>query len=269
MPEQTVTGAAAGRDAGGWSMREWEHALCADPTVGVFSAAEIDGLPEPVQRYFKASIAVGTPLAPSARFRMRGHIKVGRWLPFRARQVLNPQVGFVWAARAAGVIAGYDRYLDGVGEMKWKLLGLLDVAHGEGSDISTSAAGRCAVEATMLPTALLPRFGTTWTAEDDDHITYHRRLGATSVDVELVIDHAGLVCSLVMARWGEVDATGAWGWRPFGGVFSAHRTFAGITVPSAGRLGWDFGTGGWTKGEFFRFEITALEVPALYGGFAR
>jgi hypothetical protein len=32
---------------------------------------------------------------------MRGQLKVGRWFPFRARQVPNPHRGFVWAARAA------------------------------------------------------------------------------------------------------------------------------------------------------------------------
>lgn len=64
-----------------WNMRDWEHRLCGDPTTSEFSAAEVDTLPEPVQRYFNAAIAVGTPLATRARFRMRGHIKVGRRLP--------------------------------------------------------------------------------------------------------------------------------------------------------------------------------------------
>ena len=45
---------------------------------------------------------------------MRGSIRLGRWLPFRARQVLNPHVGFIWAARVGEVIAGSDQYLDGI-----------------------------------------------------------------------------------------------------------------------------------------------------------
>jgi hypothetical protein len=92
---------------------------------GSYGAAELEGLPEPVQRHLAQAIAPGTPLFTSARLRMRGHIKVGRWLPFRARQLLNPRNGFVWTARAAGSIAGSDRYLDGDGGQNWKLLGLL------------------------------------------------------------------------------------------------------------------------------------------------
>lgn len=262
-----MSSVAVARGVSDWTMRDWEHRLCGDPTIGVFSSAEVDTMPAPVQRYFQAAIAVGTPLAASARFRMRGHIKVGRWLPFRARQVLNPHVGFIWSARAAGVIAGYDRYIGGAGEVNWKVAGMFNVAHGDGPDISTSAAGRCGLEAILLPTALLPRFGLTWTAQDDEHITGHSRIGPTPIDIQLTIDEAGQVVSVVLQRWGDVDGSGTWGWHPFGGEITAHRTFAGLTIPSAGRLGWNVGADGWTSGEFFRFEITSLEVPLLHGSF--
>jgi Family of unknown function (DUF6544) len=56
----------------------------------------MEGLPEPMRRYLRASIAPGTPLARSARFRMRGSIKLGNtWVRFRARQTLGPHRGFV------------------------------------------------------------------------------------------------------------------------------------------------------------------------------
>jgi hypothetical protein len=96
-------------------LSEPEARLLQPPKPARFSAAELEGLPEPVQRHLAQAITLGTPLATSARLRMCGHIKVGRWLPFRARQILNPHNGFVWAARAAGIIAGSDRYVDGNG----------------------------------------------------------------------------------------------------------------------------------------------------------
>ena len=99
---------------------------------GAFSDGELDGLPEPVRRYFRAAIAPSAPLAASARLRMRGRIKLGLWLPFRARQVLAPHRGFVWAARVAGIISGSDQYIDGSGWMQWKLLGLVPIVRAEG-----------------------------------------------------------------------------------------------------------------------------------------
>src|SRR5205823_10530283 len=98
---------------------------------GVFGPEELDGLPEPVRRHLAQAIAPGTPLARSARLRMQGQIKVGRWMPFRAREVLAPHEGFAWTARAAGLITGADHYAGGEGGMEWKLAGLLTVMRGE------------------------------------------------------------------------------------------------------------------------------------------
>ena len=164
-------------------LSELEGRLLQAPAPGSFRSAELDGLPEPVRRHLTQAIALGTPLATSAWLRMRGHIKVGRWLPFRARQVLNPHRGFVWSARAAGVIAGSDRYLDDAGVMDWKLAGLVRVVHAEGPDISRSAAGRAGAEAVCLPTALLPRFGVRWSATSADQVTARYQVGETPLEV--------------------------------------------------------------------------------------
>ena len=119
-----------------------EARLLQPPAPGRFDAEELEGLPEPARRHLTQAIAPGTPLAAAARLRMRGRIKVGRWLPFRAHQVLNPHHGFVWTARAAGIIAGSDRYVDGTGGLDWKLAGVVTVAHAQGPDVARSAAGR-------------------------------------------------------------------------------------------------------------------------------
>jgi hypothetical protein len=83
-----------------------EARLLGPAEPGRFDPAELAELAAPVRRHLAQAIAPGTALATSARLTMRGQIKVGRWLPFRARQVLDPHRGFVWTARAAGLIAG-------------------------------------------------------------------------------------------------------------------------------------------------------------------
>jgi Family of unknown function (DUF6544) len=207
-----------------------------------------------------AAIAPGTPLATAARLRMRGHIKIGRWLPFRAEQTLSPHRGFQWTARAAGVVAGFDRYAGGQGQMRWKLLGLLPLMQADGPDVSRSAAGRAAAEAIWVPTALLPRFGVDWSAADDRHISARCRIDTVEVQTHYQLDADGRVRSVVFDRWGDPDATGTWGLHPFGGEVTAHATFSGLSVPSAGRFGWFFGTDRWSQGEFFRYRITELQL---------
>jgi len=240
-------------------LSQLEARLLQPPEPARFGAAELEGLPEPAQRHLAQAIAPGTPLATSARLRMRGHIKVGRWLPFRAHQLLNPHHGFVWTARAAGIIAGSDHYLDGAGGQNWKLLGLLTVAHAEGPDVSRSAAGRAGAEAIWLPTTLLPRFGMRWAAGPDGQMTAAFRVGDTPLELRLRLDAAGRIASLAFDRWGDPDNRGTFAQHRFGGEFTGYRSFQGLTIPSQGRLGWFYGQDRWPAGEFFRYQITHLD----------
>lgn len=235
-----------------------QQQLLRPPEPGSFSEAEIDGLPEPVRRHLLAAIEPGTPLAVSARLRMRGHIKLNRWLPFQAAQILSPHHGFLWSGRTLGVISGYDRYVAGRGEANWKVLGLIPVMRAVGPDVSRSAAGRGAAESIWVPTALLPRFGVDWSATDDRHITARYRLDATDLELHLALDGHGRVVSVTFDRWGDPDDTGTWGWYPFGVKVTGYSTFDGASIPSAGRAGWFFGTERWGDGEFFRYEIIDL-----------
>lgn len=214
------------------------------------------GLPEPAARHLRAVIRPGAVVAQSVALRMRGRIRVGRWLSFRAREVLNPHRGFVWTARAAALIAGSDRYVDGHGAMAWRLGGLVPVARAEGADVSRSAAGRAAAEALWVPTALLPRCGVRWTSEGPDTATYHYDLDGLPMSVTYRVDPLGRITSLVLDRWGDPDGTGTWGPRRFGGHVTAYRRWGDVHLPAAGLIGWDVDTARWPRGAFFDFTLT-------------
>jgi hypothetical protein len=65
-------------------LSELEGRLLQAPEPGTFSSAELDGLAEPVRRHLTPSANPWNTAGHSARLRMRGHIKIGRWLPFRS-----------------------------------------------------------------------------------------------------------------------------------------------------------------------------------------
>ena len=238
-----------------------ETRLSEPAAAGSFTRDELVGLPEPARRFLVAAISPGTPLAVSARLGMRGSIKLGkRWLTFQAREVLSPHRGFVWAARVGGVMVGSDRYIDGRGAMNWKLLGLIPLVRADGGDVSRSAASRGGGEAIWLPTALLPRFGVTWTAIDDLHVTAQYQLDDLDIELRLGLDDEARIRSLIVDRWGDPDSTGTWGLHPFGLEVTGYATFAGVSIPQTGRVGWFWGTDRWSEGEFFRYDITDLEL---------
>lgn len=233
-----------------------EQRLRQPPLPGGFDEQDVRGLPEPARRHLCAVIDPGASIDQTVFLRMRGRIKVGRWLPFRAHQVLSPHRGFVWSARAAGLISGWDRYVDGAGAMQWKLGGLIPVVRAEGPDVSRSAAARAAAEAIWAPTALLPRCGVRWTSEAPDSATLHYDLDGLPISVTYRLDEQGHLTALEFGRWGDPDNTGTWGWHRFGGEITNYRRFGDVLLPQAGRVGWHFGTDRWPDGAFFEFAIT-------------
>jgi hypothetical protein len=217
----------------------------------------LEAVPDAVRRYLRRSIEPGTPLARSARLRMRGSVKQGRWwLPFRARQILAPLHGFVWAARVGGILSGADRYVDGTAVAEWKLFGAFRVGRTEGPDVAHSSAGRACAESVWVPTAMLPRNGVTWGAEDTNHLTASYRLNDYLIELQLTLDDDARVRSVALDRWGGPERGG---FVRFVHELTRHSTFDGVTIPIAGRGGWFAGTDRWRDAEFFRYEITRYE----------
>jgi hypothetical protein len=140
--------------------------------------------------------------------------------------------------------------------MDWRILGLVRVVHAEGPDTSRSTAGRVGAEAVWVPTTLLPRFSVTWSATDPHHIAATYLLDETELKLRYVLADDGRVRSVTLERWADPDNTGTYGYHPFGFEVTGHTSFDGVTIPSAGRGGWFFGTDRWADGEFMRYEIT-------------
>jgi hypothetical protein len=230
---------------------------------GRFSEAEVRDCDEPVRRYFCRAIAPGTPLAQAVRLRMRGSIKIGKpWLPFRSNELLAPLHGYSWPATVAGgLLRGSDTYADGQAAMTWRLLGVLRVIHTSGPNVARSAMGRAVAESVWLPTALLPRYGVRWRAEDDHHLIAVVSIEDSMTSLHITIDDAGLVTTVHIDRWNDPEGTGRFDWCPFGIEVRGSRSFpCGITMPAEGTGGWFHGTDRWDEGAFMRYTIVEMAL---------
>lgn len=223
-----------------------------------FDPARIAHLPEPARRYLAHAVAPGAPLATAARLRMRGEIKLKQdWHPFQAEQVIRWGRGFVWRARVnmKGLpVTGSDRWIDGKGSMRWRLLGLIPLVTGDGPDISRAALGRVQNEAVWLPTVFLAP-GVTWSAPDETHLGVDLRLAGNACHLDLTIAPDGRLRTASLARWGNPDQK-EFHELPFGGLSADEKSFDGITIPTTLRIGWYFGTSRFeSEGEFFRVTV--------------
>ncbi|MFO8010176.1 MAG: DUF6544 family protein, partial [Dehalococcoidia bacterium] len=222
-----------------------------------FRPDDVTHLPEAVKLYLEHAIAPGTELSSAVWLRMHGEIKLKRWVLFKAEQVINRGRGMVWSAsvRMYGIpVRGFDRLVDGEGEMRWKLLGLIPIIRASGPDITRSVAGRVAAELIWLPSMLCDR-EVEWEAEDASHARALISISGHASNIRLTVRNSGRLDSISVQRWGNPGGA-EFHLADFGGVVEQEDPFSGYTVPSRLRVGWYFGTDKFEEeGEFFRVTI--------------
>lgn len=212
-----------------------------------YAARELEGLPAPVQRYFRAVLKDGQPIITAVTVHHTGTFNVSargeRWMPFTSQQrVVTRRPGFVWNARMVIVpgiaVVVHDAYVAGIGTLHPAVLGLFSLTnqHGTG-DIARGELMRYLAEAAWYPTALLPSQGVRWDAVDD------RSANATLVDgdIELTMlfsfDAAGLI-EAVRAEARGAFVGGKVVMIPWECRVSTYQEREGMRVPLTGEAAW-------------------------------
>ncbi|WOD39632.1 DUF6920 family protein [Nodosilinea sp. E11] len=228
------------------------------PGDGRFDLTALTALPPLAQRYLRWAIAPGTPLASAVRLQMHGTIKLGdQWHRFTGEEVIRWPRGMIWRATAwmQGLpIVGSDRLVDGQGDMRWKLLGLLPVMQASGEDVAKSAAGRVQGEAVWLPSVLCnPEI--IWTELNDSQLQADFTAFGEPAHLTLTLNVQGAIQQVALQRWGQPEGDD-YHYGTFGVIAEASSTFDGYTIPTRIRAGWFFGTDRFEReGEFFRCTI--------------
>jgi Family of unknown function (DUF6544) len=237
--------------------RSWAHlGTATDADGAVFDPDRVSTLPVPVARWLRHAIAPGTRLRGGVQVSMHGHIRIRKWMPFTAEQIVAP-AGYIWAADAGRFpikISGFDRYSAATGQMSWRLFGAIPVVSATGPDVTRSAAGRLASEIIGLTPggALSPAI--TWRGIDD-----HRAVATVTIDgvehvVTVTVDDAGILKTISLPRWASPDK-GPFRLHTFGVIFDGELTTGGYTLARAISAGWWPDTPRWDQGEFFRATI--------------
>jgi hypothetical protein len=208
---------------------------------------ELEGLPAPVQRYFRTALEEGQPMVAGVRVRHTGTFNMGEasdnWKPFTSDQVVVARrPGFDWDGRVAMApglpIRVHDAYVAGEGVLHASVLGLVPVVNMRGTgEIAGGELMRFFAEAAWYPTALLPSQGVRWEAKDDRSAYAILEEGDISITMLFTFDEEGLIDTVrAEARGravdGEVVPT------PWRGRFWNYEERGGMLVPMSGEVAW-------------------------------
>ena len=208
---------------------------------------ELTGLPEPVQRYFRATLRPGQKIVEAVELEQTGTFNRSptgeQWQPFVATQrVVSQRPGFDWDARIAmmpGVtVRVHDAYIAGEGFLQAKLYGLLPLAEARGkSSMAQGELMRFLAEAVWYPTALLPSQGVKWKAVDDRSAMAALKDGDSEVSLLFRFNERHLVESIhAEARAAMVGNDVVM--MPWECRMSNDQTRDGMTVPLTGEVAW-------------------------------
>jgi hypothetical protein len=226
---------------------------------------ELEGLPSPVQRYFRAALTEGQPLVAAVSVEHTGTFDLSdsgeRWRPFTSTQrVVTRRPGFVWDGRIA-IVPGiavhvHDAYVAGEGILHPTLFGLITLADSRdtGGDGARGELMRFFAEAAWYPTALLPSQSVHWEPVDDGSAKATLMDGALSLTMLFRFGDDALIESVrAEARGrttgGQVIPT------PWEGRFSNYQERSGMRVPLSGEVAWLLPEG---RSPYWRGQITKL-----------
>lgn len=225
-----------------------------------YEPKEIEGLPTPVQRFFRAVLTDGQPIVAAVNLSQQGHMNMSetevKWSPFTATQlVITQRPGFDWNARiqmAPGVSAFvHDTYLLGKGSLHASLLGLFTVA--DIPNTPEAAQGellRFFAEMPWYPTSLLPSQGVRWEAIDDTSASGTLTDGETTVSLVFRFNPEGTISTIqAAARYRGLVPT------PWEGRFWHYAVHDGMQIPLEGEVAWHPAEGAWP---YWRGQVTKL-----------
>ncbi|WP_448562537.1 DUF6920 family protein [Trichothermofontia sp.] len=208
---------------------------------------EINGLPAPVQRYFRNTLQDGQAMISAVHMRHRGTFNVGEttdeWKHFTSdQQVITQRPGFDWNGRIK-ILPGipvlvHDAYISGEGILHASLFGLLSLVNLRGAGaVAEGELMRFFAEAAWYPTALLPSQGIHWEAAGDRSAQGTLTEGDISITMLFQFNEQDLIESVRAEARGRTVGSKIIP-TPWYGRFWNYKEQSGMKIPLNGEVAW-------------------------------
>ena len=202
-----------------------------------FSYDQLEGLPAPVQRYFKHVFTEGQPYVETVRLQHDGRFKTGvdkDWTNIKGEQYFTSATpGFLWVGKTS-LFTARDMYISNEGRLVVKLFSLIKVVDEKGSHLDQGELLRWLGESVWFPTNLLPRENLQWTPVDDSSARVTFTHNGISVYLDVFFNENDEIVRLETERYMEKGRLEKWF-----GELSDYREVNGTRLPMHIKASWE------------------------------
>lgn len=234
-------------DAGTRELRERLEAARIPIRPQAVDFRELEGLPMPVQRFFRNVLKDGQAMVAGVSVRHSGTFNMGettdQWKPFTSNQrVITQRPGFDWDGRITMMpglqVRVHDAYVAGEGILHATLFGLFSLVNlRDTGDVAEGELMRFFAEAAWYPTALLPSQGVQWQSVDERSARGTLTEGTINLPMLFTFNEQGLIDTVRADARGRT-VSGNVIPTPWHGRFWNYDVRNGMLVPLDGEVAW-------------------------------
>jgi hypothetical protein len=230
----------------------------------VVTEVDLAPLPEPVQRYLRATGVVGQPRVRNYRLRFRGRIRSGpdaRWMPFEAEQQSfadqPTRLFFMHARMLALPVEVFHRRISGQATMQVKIAGVIPMVDARGEVMDRSEAVTLFNDMCLLASATLLDPAIAWEPVDARTVRARFTDGRQTISATLLFGDDGLLTNFISDDRSRSSRDGKSFTRlRFSTPVRDYRDFGTVRLGAHGEAQWILPEGEFTYGEFDLQEVT-------------
>jgi hypothetical protein len=243
--------------------RDASRGVATTPIPAIVTEREVAALPDPVQRYLRASGVIGRPHVRNFRVRFRGRMRSGAdaaWMPFDAEQQSFVQPSgrlFLMHATMHGLpVQAFHRLLEGVATMRVRLFGALTLVDASGPVMDRSETVTLFNDMCILAPASLLEASIQWQPIDAHSVHASFTNGKNTIAAVLTFDAAGLLNNFISEDRSRASADGKiLTPQRFSTPLRNYRNYRGQLLASYGETHFHPPEGEFTYGEFHMLDV--------------
>ncbi len=226
-----------------------------------FHYEQLDGLPEPVQGYFRYALKDGQPYLSQLRLKHTGRFKTGLgkdWVDIKGEQYFTAQPpGFVWLGKTKAFNAR-DAYVANEGNLSVYLFGFLRIVNSKGKTIDQAELLRWLGESVWMPTNLLPSEYISWSGIEENTAKITFNWNGQSVYYIVHFNEKNQIIKMETERYMEENRLEKWE-----GKLRDYREVNSMMVPGSIEGSWLLEEGRHTYADF-RVQQFEYDVPKSF-----